>query len=129
MAINYLFDTNAVIDFLAGNFPTGATAWTENAIDNNEIVLSIINRMEILGFNAKPSELSLLTEFIDAVIVLPLTDEIADKTIDIRKSRKIKLPDAIIAATAIIHDLTLVSRDKGFKGIPNLKYINALTDL
>ena len=85
--------------------------------------------MEILGFNAKPSELSLLTEFIDAVIVLPLTNDIADKTIDIRKSRKIKLPDAIIAATAIIHDLTLVSNDKGFKGIPNLKYINALTDL
>lgn len=129
MAINYLFDTNAVIDFLAGNFPNGATTWTENAIDNNEIVLSIINRMEILGFNAKPSELSLLTEFIDAVIVLPLTNEIADKTIDIRKSRKIKLPDAIIAATAIVHDLTLVSRDKGFKGIPDLKYINALTDL
>ena len=51
MAINYLFDTNAVIDFLAGNFPPTATAWTENAIDNNEIVLSIINRMEILGFS------------------------------------------------------------------------------
>ena len=130
MAINYLFDTNAVIDFLAGNFPVSATNWTEKTVDNNEVAVSIINKIEVLGFNASSSELALLTEFIDAITVLTLSDEVADKTIDIRRMRKIKLPDAIIAATALVHDLTLVSRNDGdFKSIPNLKYLNPFTDI
>ncbi|MEY4538677.1 MAG: hypothetical protein RLZZ306_434, partial [Bacteroidota bacterium] len=52
-------------------------------------------------------------------------DEIVEKTIEIRRIYKIKLPDALIAATAIVFDLTLVSRnDKDFTQIPELKYIN-----
>ena len=113
MAINYLFDTNTVIDFLAGNFPESATIWAENAVENNEVAVSIINKIEVLGFNASATEMVLLTEFIDAVVVLALSDDIANKTIEIRKLRKIKLPDAVIASTALIHDLTLVSRNDG----------------
>ena len=46
-------------------------------------------------------------------------------SIELRKARKIKLPDAIIAATAIVHDLILVSRnDKDFAAIPSLRYSN-----
>jgi predicted nucleic acid-binding protein len=63
-------------------------------------------------------------------LVLPLTNNIVDKAIEIRRSRKIKLPDAIIAATALAHDYTLISRnDDDFRKIPGLKYINPFTDI
>ena len=56
-----------------------------------------------------------------------LTKEIEKQTILIRKSNKIKLPDAIIAATAIVYNLTLVTRNiDDFKNISGLKIFNPL---
>jgi len=52
-----------------------------------------------------------------------LTNPIKQETIRIRQLYKIKLPDAIIAATAIVEGLTLVTADKGFKKIENLSLI------
>jgi len=52
-------------------------------------------------------------------------EDIVSKTIEIRKLRKPKVADAIIAATAIVHGLTLISRnDKDFKNLPGLSFIN-----
>lgn len=67
----------------------------------------------------------LLKDFIEASEVLLLTKNVVLKTIEIRKNHKIKLPDAIIAATALVHRLTLVSRNTNdFKNIPGLKVVN-----
>ncbi|WP_407654665.1 PIN domain-containing protein [Arcicella aquatica] len=50
---------------------------------------------------------------------------LVDITINIRQEYKVKLPDAIIAATALAKDLTLISRNlKDFHGITDLKFIN-----
>lgn len=49
----------------------------------------------------------------------------ANQTILIRRQYKIKLPDAIIAATALVHNLILVTRNTSdFKNIPELQLIN-----
>nr|MBK9650605.1 PIN domain-containing protein [Bacteroidota bacterium] len=54
-----------------------------------------------------------------------LTIAIADQAILLRQEYKIKTPDAILAATAILGDYTLVSHnDKDFKKIVSLKYLN-----
>jgi predicted nucleic acid-binding protein len=70
--------------------------------------------------------------FISGSTVLDIDKEIVDKTIEIRKSIKITLPDAIIAATALVYDFKLLSRNsKDFKNIPALKLQNpweALSD-
>ena len=64
-------------------------------------------------------------DFMDIALVIDLNDSIVNQTIAIRKMHKIKTPDAIIAATALNLDLTLVSRNKSdFDKIPNLKLIN-----
>ncbi|WP_425423018.1 PIN domain-containing protein [Phaeodactylibacter xiamenensis] len=56
-------------------------------------------------------------------------NSLAEKAILIRRVRKIKLPDAVIAASAILGDYTLISRnDKDFKGIANLSFMNLFTD-
>lgn len=69
--------------------------------------------------------MEILTDFIEASNVFLLTEPIVLKTIEIRKESKIKLPDAIIAATALVDQLPLVSLNTGdFKNVPGLVIIN-----
>jgi len=64
-------------------------------------------------------------DFIADSLVLEITPVVITQCVDIRRNRKIKTPDAIIAATAIANDYTLISNnDKDFKGIKGLRYIN-----
>ena len=57
--------------------------------------------------------------------ILPLDRVVSDKTIEIRKNHKIKLPDAIIAATALVHNFNLATRNiKDFKKIDGLELVN-----
>jgi predicted nucleic acid-binding protein len=95
------------------------------------VCLSVISEIELLGFNtATEQEALVVATFVTGTTVIPLTRAIVLKTIDIRKMRKIKLPDAIIAATALVYDLTLISRNDGdFKKIAGLNYLNPFTDL
>ncbi len=67
----------------------------------------------------------MLHNFINDALVIELEKEIKLKTAEIRKAHKIKLPDAIIAATALTHDLTLLARNvSDFKNIYGMKMIN-----
>jgi len=66
-----------------------------------------------------------LHNFIDDAMVFELEKEIKFKTAEIRKAHKIKLPDAIIAATALAYDLTLLTRNViDFNDIEGLNLIN-----
>ena len=66
-------------------------------------------------------------DFIQNANILPLTSSIVKQTILIRRSKKTKTPDAIIAATAIVNDLSLITSDKGFDNIKGLKIIDPKT--
>lgn len=85
--------------------------------------------MELLGWQAPNQNDELkIRNFVTDCIVYPLSDDVVEKTIELRKKIKIKLPDAIIAATAIINNLTLISRnDKDFEKIIELNYLNPFT--
>ena len=64
-------------------------------------------------------------EFINAAIVHELSDDIVDGTIEIRKHHKTKLPDAVIAATALVNKLTIITRNtKDFIRIEGLEMLN-----
>ena len=66
-----------------------------------------------------------LESFIKGSLVYPLDELTILKTIEIRKVFKIKLPDAVIAATALVNGLSLISRNiKDFVNIPDLNVIN-----
>ncbi|HJH27891.1 MAG TPA: hypothetical protein C5S37_14280 [Methanophagales archaeon] len=67
----------------------------------------------------------LIYHFADTINVISLSNEIGDLTVDIRRESKIKLPDAVIAATALNNDLILVTRnDKDFKDVKELEVYN-----
>ena len=85
---------------------------------------SVITEIELLGaLNLSDFDKSKLKELIADCIIIPFSDNIKDITINIRQNKKIKVPDAIIAATAIYFDLPLLSADKDFEDIPSLKFV------
>jgi len=104
-------ETNAVIEFLSGTLPESGNKWMQLIIENSHHYLSVINQIELLGYNGTSLEMQPLEDFVQYSSVLPLSEEVAQMTIQLRKTRKIKLPDAIVAATAIVFDLTLVTRN------------------
>lgn len=75
---------------------------SSHQIHVGECSYSAISRMELLGFHGITRvEESLIRQKLDRLTYLPLTGNIEDVVIDLRQTRKIKLPDAIIAATAL----------------------------
>jgi predicted nucleic acid-binding protein len=96
-----------------------------NIVDEQPLV-SVITKIELLGFNTATIEEQTIAEtFIEASLVFNLDDAVINQTIDLRKEYRIKLPDAIIAATAIAYNLTLITRNTDdFGRIPELKYID-----
>lgn len=122
MAKNYLIDTNVIIDFAKNQLPEDSTSFLADLIDN-EPKISVINKIELLGFTHTSQPIA---DFIEASLVFTLDDNVVDKTIELRKKHKIKLPDAIIAATAIVHQLTLITHNvSDFKSIKNLDVIDS----
>ncbi|WP_421827925.1 type II toxin-antitoxin system VapC family toxin [Larkinella sp.] len=125
MAAGYLSDTNTLIDYLSEKYPTQALEWLDG-IYETEAAISVINQIEALGFNFEnPEEEQKCLQFVDASVIYPLDDEVVSRTIQLRKQVKIKLPDAIVAATALVHDLQLISRNTAdFNKISGLVVIN-----
>ena len=66
-----------------------------------------------------------MENFVRYASIIVLNDRVVDKTIEIRKLHRIKLPDAVIAATALVYNLTLLTRNvSDFRNIQNLNVIN-----
>lgn len=115
-------DTNVAIDFLANRFPQDASDFIENI----EPLVSVITKIEMLGWlNATPRQVKIIEEYLENVSIIGIDEQIIDSTIRIRKTNKIKTPDAIIAATALVLNCILISRNlSDFKSIENLRMID-----
>ena len=124
--MKFIFDTNIAIYFLDGALTPTGFEFVIETLKTKQSALSLISKIEMLGFQFP----NLLAEqkavkFAASLPVLPLTDAVADKAIEIRKARKIKIGDAIIAATALVHNLTVVTRnEKDFIGLAGLSLVN-----
>lgn len=124
MGAQYLIDSNAIIDYLSEKIPTAGLKFMDAVIDLGPNV-SVITKIEILGFPTQIEEEQLLKDFINEALIIPLSEPVVEQTILLRKSYKIKLPDAIIAATALVHELDLVTRNReDFSKISNLTVLN-----
>jgi predicted nucleic acid-binding protein len=122
MGQTYVMDTNIVIDALDTMTPNSV----RQKINLIEPVISIITYIEALGWHkVTPAQLQLLQIFMNKATILQLDEQVAETAVLIRQNKKVKLGDAIIAATAIVHGLVLVTRDVGdFSSIDNLTVYN-----
>jgi predicted nucleic acid-binding protein len=122
MGQSYLMNTNVIIDHLGGKLPAKGISF----LNKLSPVISIITKIELLGwYNAPPKQLKAIAQFIDIATVLPVSESIVNETISIKQSKKIKLPDAVIASTALLHNLILITRNiADFTGVKGLETIN-----
>ena len=121
MEQKYLIDTNVLIDAQMGRLSAKGLNFLAKIINEN-FIISFITLIEYLGYKniTKSSE-----EFIALADVIEIDKIIIKNCINLRKNYKIKLPDAIISATALAHNLILITNnEKDFKEIQNLMVIN-----
>jgi predicted nucleic acid-binding protein len=119
-----LLDSNVIIGYLAGKIPSSGMKIVSEIV-NNKPNISIISQIEVLRFNDTPENEAILEEFINMSKIYPLSNNVAERTIKLCKQIKMKLADAIIAATALIEGFTLVTRNiSDFNKIPDLVLLN-----
>ncbi|MEO6729956.1 MAG: type II toxin-antitoxin system VapC family toxin [Ferruginibacter sp.] len=117
----FLLDANSVFYLLQGKL-----SHFKNNLSLDEIAISIITRMEFLSNNDLGEKDKYLFEnFLKGITVFyiaPPDEKLIKETVRIRKKYKLTLPDAIIASTALLNDLILISADAVFSKIFNLKF-------
>ena len=125
MGQRYLIDTNVISHLFADRLPADGKDFVKNVI-NDEFIISVVVEIEVLTNHELPGKLPLIEEFISLATILPLDKQVTRKAIELRRNyRKLKLGDAIIAATAIIHQLTLISNNtKDFINMNGLSVID-----
>ncbi|WP_348944144.1 type II toxin-antitoxin system VapC family toxin [Chitinibacter sp. FCG-7] len=114
-----LLDTNIIIGLLAGTEAAVASFRTKN-VPLARCSVSVITRIEVLSWQGMTPEADTKARALLAGLrVLPIIEEIEVATIALRRSRKVKLPDALIAATAQAHGLQLLTLDQGLLSVFN----------
>src|SRR4051812_18779466 len=101
-----VFDTNILIDFLAGH-PAARQELGRYPAQR----ISIMTWMEVMvGVKSKDEEVS-VRQFLNAFETVPLTEAIAERAVLLRRQHRIRLPDAIIWASAKCTESLLITRD------------------
>lgn len=120
----YLIDSNAVIDYLGNTLPKAGMEFM-NAVVDARPNLSVITQIEVVGFSCAEQHYTVLSNFIDDSAVIGLTENVVNICIEIRKNYRIKLPDALVAASALTFNLILITRNTAdFKNFENIKVID-----
>ena len=113
-----LIDTNIALYLLNGD-----TTIAE-LLNGRDVHVSFITELELLGFqDIKEEDRSIIEELLNNCIIVDLNQAIKRITVDLKQKYKLKLPDAIIAATSIYMNLPLISADKDFDRISDLQFI------
>lgn len=103
--VRFVLDTNIVLYFLGGRLsePLPAGPYT----------ISVISELELLAYpGLVPSEEQKVRAFLADIAVMELTLAIKNHAVDLRKRYSLKLPDAIVAATALALEATLLTNDQ-----------------
>src|SRR5579871_3107283 len=102
-----LLDSNIVIYATKPGYP-----WLAEALREQPFKVSVISEIEVMGYHLlTPEDRADLQAFLDATEILPLTSAIAQRAIALRQLRKMKLGDAVIAATALEEKCELLTRN------------------
>ena len=125
MGARYLADTNTIIDLVVGRLPVASSSWLEQQLEQQAVAISVITRIELLTKTEPAAEYATMQTFVQSVPVLPLDEPVTQQTIRLRQQHRVKLPDAIIAATALAHGIPLLTRNgRDFQTLAGLVVLN-----
>ena len=109
MSGRLLLDTNAILEIFKGR--PSIAALLKDA--EKEVCVSVITRMELLSFHGiTPEQEKQIRDFLDAVFIVPLNADVEDTAIQLRRATRLKMPDAIVAASAAVSKAVLVTYDR-----------------
>ncbi|MBI2589721.1 PIN domain-containing protein [Candidatus Berkelbacteria bacterium] len=116
-------DTNIIITLLKNE--ASLVKWFQQLQRDQVIFISSITRAELLSESKSTArQLARIARFLNSFHSVPLDDKIADHVASLRRAySKLHVPDAAVAATAIIMGTPLASRDKVFRKIKELDLI------
>jgi predicted nucleic acid-binding protein len=125
MATQYLIDTSVAIKYINLTLPESGIAFID-AFINEDCTISFVSEIELQVWHPpNPDDIIVYKEFVLQSHIININPGIVSETITIRKNHKLKIADAIIAATALTFDITLLAdNDNDFEKVPFLKYIN-----
>jgi predicted nucleic acid-binding protein len=124
--MRWLLDSNVLIDALAG-LPHGVRVLREaRQRPGVWVIYSAITRIEVLGFpNLSEQEESAIKRLLNEFEEVPISNAVIERTIQIRKSARIRVPDALIAASAETSQALVVTRNTGdFKRVAGLTVVH-----
>jgi len=124
---DFLVDTNILIYHTQGD--QRATDFINKLIRNQSFNISIITKIEFLGWDKHtPDGLEKCKRLLETASVYPVDETIAKKTIEIRQMVKVRLADAVIAATALSFGFQLATKNADdFKQIEGLRVLDPLS--
>lgn len=121
LTTNYLIDTNILIYHTNG--VKESIDFISKVIAEKSFNISILTKIEFLGWDKHTSDgLDKCKRLIETANIYYVDENIANKAIELKRKMNIKIADAVIAATGIIHNLKIATRNiDDFKGIEGLK--------
>ena len=111
-------DTNILIYLLNGDTDIS------KILEGKTLIISFITELELKSYsNISDEEMVFIDELLDECQIININDEIKRLAIEFRKTKKMKLPDAIVAASAFYSKLPIFTADKDFMKIEELEVI------
>jgi predicted nucleic acid-binding protein len=104
--VNWLLDSNILIDYLNGVHEAA------NVLAESEATcISRVSWIEVLVGAADPEQMQALRAWLSRFRVVEVEESVAERAIDLRRRYRMRLPDALIWASAQVHGLILISRN------------------
>ena len=123
--MTYLLDSNVIIySARPESVYQSLRVWVQHA----EAAVSALSRVEVVGYSHLTPADNLYSQAAFAALPnLPITDAVLSQAVLLRQHYRLKTPDAIIAATALINNLQLLTVDADFTSIAHLSVRNSLS--
>lgn len=113
MAVIALLDTNIVLYLLGGKLA--------EPLSESDYLVSVITEIELLSYpNLNEQAEKQIRAFLAHITIIDLDTEIKNLAIQLRREHRLKLPDALIAATSLVMGASLITNDSHLCNIPNL---------
>lgn len=120
----YLIDSNVISDYFSDLFDEKSARFISDILDDLPAI-SFVTQIELLSWKTNKKIENGISEFIEGCDVKGINQEIIDYCVKIRRTNKLKTPDAIIAGTALTYNFQIITNNiKDFSNIKGLKVVN-----